>query len=64
MMKLFKKIIKNLSTMCFSFGAMATQQAALEEQKNQATAKQLDAEQEAQLRRQKKQEAIDARLYR
>ena len=50
--------------MCFSFGAMATQQAALEEQKNQATAKQLAAEQEAQLRRQKKQEAIDARLYR
>lgn len=44
-------------------GAMATQQAALEEQKNQATAKQLAAEQEAQLRRQKKQEAIDARLY-
>jgi len=44
-------------------GAMATQQAALEEQKGEAQAKQLAEEREAELRRQKKQAAIDARLY-
>jgi len=44
-------------------GAMATQQAALEEQKGEALAKQLAEQREAELRRQKKQAAIDARLY-
>jgi len=44
-------------------GAMATQQAALEEQKGEAQAKQLAEDREAELRRQKKQAAIDARLY-
>jgi len=44
-------------------GAMATEQAALEKQKGEAQAKQLAEEREAELRRQKKQAAIDARLY-
>jgi len=44
-------------------GAMEKQQAALEKQKSVAQAKQLAEEREAELRRQKKQEAIDAKLY-
>jgi len=44
-------------------GAMERQQAEVEKQKAVAQAKQAQAEKEAELRRQKKQAAIDAKLY-
>merc|ERR1711981_796088 len=44
-------------------GAMSRQQAELEKQKSIAQAKQAQAEKEEELRRQKKQAAIDAKLY-
>ena len=60
---LFDNFFEILRKILFSFGAMERQQAELEKQKAIAQAKQAQAEKEAELKRQKKQAAIDAKLY-